>query len=78
MRVLPALAGSWEELLHARGAARLLLDTAELPGERLQRAIGAIYRPETERISHYVSARVAEQFDVLVHIDETNALAALD
>ena len=76
MRVRPALAGSWEELLHARGAARLVLDAAELPGERLQRAIGAIYRPQAERVSHYLRARIAEQFDAIVHIDETHALRA--
>ncbi len=77
-RVRPALAGSWEELLHARGAARLVLDAAQLPGERLQRAIGVIYRPETERVSHYLRARIAEQFDLVVHIDETHALAPLE
>jgi len=77
-RVRPALPGSWEELLHRQGAARLLLDTAELPGERLQRAIGAIYSPQTERVSHYLRARIAEQFDAVVHIDETRALRPLE
>ena len=37
-----------------------------------------IYRPETERVSHYLRARIAEQFDVVVHIDETHALAPLE
>jgi erythromycin esterase-like protein len=45
---------------------------------RLQRAIGVIYRPETERESHYFETRLADQFDALIHIDETNALEPLD
>ena len=77
MRVRPALQGSWEQLLHERGIGHALLDTSELPGERPQRAIGVIYRPETERVSHYVDARIAGQFDAVVHIDETCALEPL-
>lgn len=38
---------------------------------RLKRAIGVIYRPETERLSHYFHARLAEQFDAIIHLDET-------
>ena len=45
---------------------------------RLQRAIGVIYRPETERQSHYFHTRLADQFDALIHIDETSALEPLD
>jgi len=37
-----------------------------------------IYRPETERQSHYFHTRLANQFDALIHIDETNALEPLD
>jgi erythromycin esterase-like protein len=77
-RVRPALPGSWEALLHERGAARLVVDTATLPGERLQRAIGAVYEPETELLSHYAHARISRQFDALVHVDETQALEPLD
>jgi erythromycin esterase-like protein len=77
-RVRPALSGSWEALLHERGADRLVLDPATLAGERLQRAIGAVYEPETELVSHYVHARIAEQFHAVVHIDETQALEPLD
>jgi erythromycin esterase-like protein len=40
--------------------------------------IGVIYRPDTERWSHYVEARAARQFDVLVHVDETGALEPLE
>lgn len=46
--------------------------------DRLERAIGVIYRPETERFSHYVSARLADQFDAVLHFDETEALVPLD
>lgn len=44
----------------------------------LERAIGVIYRPETERISHYFEARLAEQFDAVIHIDRTLALIPLE
>jgi erythromycin esterase-like protein len=49
-----------------------------LKGPRLERAIGVIYRPETERASHYFAASVTEQFDVVVHVDETRALEPLE
>jgi hypothetical protein len=43
----------------------------------LQRAIGVIYRPETERVSHYFQARLSEQFDAVIHFDETRAVEPL-
>jgi erythromycin esterase-like protein len=73
-----ALPGSWEALLHEQGVPAFLLDPATLSGERLQRAIGVIYRPETERISHYFHARIAAQFDAVIHLDETHALEPLE
>jgi erythromycin esterase-like protein/predicted phosphoribosyltransferase len=76
--VRPALAGSWEELFHERGVPRFLLEPAGLGGRRLQRAIGVIYRPETERHSHYFHARLAQQFDAVIHIDETRAVEPLE
>ena len=85
MPVAPAREDSTEALLHATGLANLLLvmgadarATAALQPTRLQRAIGAIYRPETERVSHYVFADVTRQFDALVHLDTTSALEPLD
>jgi erythromycin esterase-like protein len=45
---------------------------------RLQRAIGVIYRPDTERISHYFEARLADQFDAMIHIDQTRAVEPLE
>jgi erythromycin esterase-like protein len=84
-RVRPGLRGSYEALFHEAGLPRFLLHidrTRELPPEvltpRLQRAIGVIYRPETERQSHYFEARLVEQFDAMIHIDETHALVPLE
>lgn len=83
-RVLPSLHGSWEHLFHEADASRFYLLTSELKRalgrdvERLQRAIGVIYRPETERQSHYFQARLADEFDIVVHIDSTRALEPLD
>ena len=44
---------------------------------RLQRAIGVIYRPDTERFSHYFFTRLPYQFDSLIHFDKTNAVQPL-
>jgi erythromycin esterase-like protein/predicted phosphoribosyltransferase len=84
-RVRPALAGSYEALFHATGRDRFLLilnggDTMvqQLSAPRLERAIGVIYRPETERQSHYFRARLPSQFDVVLHFDETRAVKPLE
>jgi erythromycin esterase-like protein/predicted phosphoribosyltransferase len=77
-RVRPALAGSWEAHFHEAGEPRALIDAAGVRGVRLERAIGVVYRPETERLSHYFHARAAAQFDLLVHFDETTALEPLE
>jgi erythromycin esterase-like protein len=54
-------------------------DPAEsLRESRLERAIGVIYRPETERQSHYFHARLADQFDAVLHFDETRAVEPLE
>ena len=44
----------------------------------LERAIGVIYRPETERWSHYFDVRLSEQFDAVIHFDETRAVEPLE
>jgi erythromycin esterase-like protein/predicted phosphoribosyltransferase len=84
-RVRPALAGSYEALFHAVRCDRFLLIlndsdvmVQQLSVPRLERAIGVIYRPETERQSHYFRARLAEQFDAVLHFDETRALKPLE
>jgi erythromycin esterase-like protein len=45
---------------------------------RLERAIGVIYRPETERMSHYFHARLADQFDMVLHFDVTRAVEPME
>jgi len=45
---------------------------------RLERAIGVIYRPNTERASHYFYARMPDQFDAVLHFDATRAVEPLD
>ena len=77
-RVRRALPGSWEELLHERDLPRFWLEPTSVPGRRLERAIGVVYRPETERLSHYFHTRLADQFDAVIHIDETHALEPLE
>jgi erythromycin esterase-like protein len=82
--VRPSLAGSYERLFHEAHLDRflLLLRTGAareaLWRERLERAIGVIYRPETERPSHYFRARLPGQFDAVMHIDSTTALEPLE
>jgi erythromycin esterase-like protein/predicted phosphoribosyltransferase len=82
MRVRPGLPGSFEALFHDVGVGAFLLPLRDadprLNERRLERAIGVIYRPETERISHYFEARLLDQFDAILHIDETAALVPLE
>jgi erythromycin esterase-like protein/predicted phosphoribosyltransferase len=76
--VLRAMAGSWERRLHDVEVPDFLIaQTTTLDRRRLERAIGVIYRPETERHSHYFHARLSDQFDAVVHLDETTALEPL-
>jgi erythromycin esterase-like protein len=76
--VRPALPGSWERLFHQQEAENFLAEPGGLSGRRLERAIGVVYRPETERFSHYFDATLAEQFDSVIHIDETHAVEPLE
>ena len=84
--VRPALRGSYEELFHETGLERFWIDLRRmgekvpdaLCGPRLERAIGVIYRPESERLSHYFHARLPKQFDAVIHIDETRAVEPLE
>jgi erythromycin esterase-like protein len=83
--VRPAMSGSYEQLFHTTDLNRFMLlwrdgDTATegLLEPRLERAIGVIYRPETERISHYFRACLPQQFDAVLHFDETRAVEPLE
>jgi erythromycin esterase-like protein len=82
-RVRHALSGSYEEVFHQVDdpSFMVLLDRSSEPwlkGPMLERAIGVIYRPETERTSHWFDARMADQFDAIIHIDETTAVVPLE
>jgi erythromycin esterase-like protein len=79
--------GSCERVFHDSGVSRFFLPVAPrfasdgvvgaLGGRRPQRFIGVIYRPETERLSHYFDADLPAQFDAVLHFDETRALRPL-
>jgi protein-L-isoaspartate(D-aspartate) O-methyltransferase len=84
--VRPSLAGSYERMSHDSGVERFLLDMRQgvdeavvggLMEPRLERFIGVIYRPETERWSHYAQAVLPNQFDAWVWFDETEAVTPL-
>jgi protein-L-isoaspartate(D-aspartate) O-methyltransferase len=82
--IRPSLRDSYEELFHRSGRERFLLDFGRdealriaLREPRLERFIGVIYRPETERLSHYMYASLAQQFDAFVWFDRTAPVAPL-
>ncbi len=76
--------GSYELLFHETGIPNFFLNLRDdelkeiLAKPLLERAIGVIYRPETERLSHYFAAALPEQFDGVIHFDETRAVEPLD
>ncbi|MCL9684961.1 erythromycin esterase family protein [Legionella maioricensis] len=83
-KVMPGLPGSYEELFHHIQYKNFLLNLIGnqqlehfLQLSRLQRAIGVIYRPDTERFSHYFFTHLPYQFDSLIHFDKTNAVQPL-
>jgi erythromycin esterase-like protein len=84
-RVRPSLDASVEHVCHETGRAAFCLDLARhrdalaaFGQPRLERAIGVIYRPDTERASHYFHVDVTGQFDMLIHVDHTRALEPLE
>jgi len=84
-RVRPALSTSYEGMFHDTQLARFLLSLVENDGvtdalwyPRLERAIGVVYLPESERLSHYFHARLSDQFDAVLHFDETQAVEPLE
>jgi erythromycin esterase-like protein len=84
-QVRPGLPGSYEALFHSIEVPAFWLNlrdenrgTEILRRERLERAIGVIYLPATERWSHYFEANLPEQFDAVIHLDHTHALRPLD
>jgi erythromycin esterase-like protein len=85
-RVRPGLEGSYEEAFHRTGIPRFMLplrdknEAARALSSRalLERAIGVIYLPQTERQSHYFRATLPRQFDAVLHFDETRAVEPLE
>lgn len=85
MAVRHPLPGSYEALFHEAGLGNFFLDL-RTPGParealaepRLQRAIGVVYRPGTERLSHYFRASAPRQFDAVFHYDHTRAVEPLE
>ena len=82
-QVRRALPGSYEEAFHRTGLPRFILPLRDagsvLPSSALlERAIGVIYAPQTERQSHYFYAHLAQQFDAVLHFDETRAVEPLE
>lgn len=83
--ITPSLPGSYERLFHDCGLGDFIVPLRDnrnlhalLADQRLERAIGVIYLPESERISHYFDASLSSQFDAIVHIDETHAVRPLE
>lgn len=83
-KINPGLPGSYEEIFHFLKNQNFLLDLRLneqleqlLQDWRLQRAIGVIYRPDSERFSHYFFVRLPYQFDSILHFDSTSALQPL-
>jgi erythromycin esterase-like protein len=83
--VLHALSGSYEDLFHRVGIPNFLLRlrkneeaTALLREPRQERAIGVIYLPQSERVSHYFLAQLPDQFDAVLHYNETRAVEPLE
>lgn len=84
-RVRPAMPGSYEALFHDAGVPSFLLTlphgarvTQGLREPMLERAIGVIYLPESELASHYFHARLSDQFDAVIHFDQTRAVEPLE
>jgi erythromycin esterase-like protein len=85
VKINPGLKGSYEEIFHQLQYQNFLLDLVNSPElehflkiPRLQRAIGVIYRPESERYAHYFFTHLTSQFDFLIHFDKTTAVIPLD
>ena len=84
MNVLPALPESYSAAFHETGIGnfQILIRGNEalapvLDKSRLERAIGVIYLPDTERFSHYFDARLSARFDAVIHLDATEAVEPL-
>ncbi|KAI1206131.1 putative erythromycin esterase [Annulohypoxylon truncatum] len=79
MDVVPSRPDSYERALHDTGLPSFLVDMRRLETPpMLQRFIGVIYRPATERYSHYIETILSEQYDAFVWFDRTTAVHAFE
>jgi erythromycin esterase-like protein len=83
MAVQPSLPGSYERLFHETRLGSFVIDLrgpASLArrAPRLERAIGVVYRPATERQSHYFAASLPNQFDLVIHYDQSRGVEPLE
>ena len=84
MTVRPSIQDSYERLFHHTDIPRFVLlmndddVRAALVPQRLERAIGVVYRPDSERLSHYFTTTLSQQFDAVIHFDESSALQPLE
>jgi erythromycin esterase-like protein len=83
--VLPARRDSYEYALHQLGQPQFMLPLRPyrpyldgLPVRARERAIGVVYRPDTELQSHYFTAQLLLQFDAIYHFDRTRAVEPLE
>jgi erythromycin esterase-like protein len=83
--IVPSRSDSFEHLFHDTGLGDFLLPIrgrdsvqAALAERRLERAIGVIYLPESERVSHYFHADLTRQFDAVINLDQTTAVKPLE
>jgi erythromycin esterase-like protein len=84
-RIVPARGDSYEYLFHSLNVPRFLVPLrphrpklSGLPQKARERAIGVVYRPQTELYSHYFTARLIDQFDAIYHFDVTRAVEPLE
>jgi erythromycin esterase-like protein len=83
-QIRPALPESYEALFHSLYETAFSLNLhnplirERLGNARLERSIGAVYRPQTERISHYFYTQLSQQFDLVLHFDQTDAVIPLE
>jgi erythromycin esterase-like protein len=83
-QVRPSHKDSYEQMFHQTEISGFFLNLRDaemknlLSRPQLERAIGVIYRPQSERVSHYFAARLSEQFDGVIHFDKTRSVVPLD
>jgi len=88
MKVNPSRKDSWERVAHETGLDQFLIDMRkehcdeilrkDLAKEKLERFIGVIYRPTTERWSHYSNCKLSKQFDAYIFFNTTRAVQPLE